>query len=156
MRTHMMKWMLAAAICFPIALSAQNVTMLSHNSPEAVARVLENQAALQLTTAQVERLNQLLAELTREQTRLVTAEWLGAPGKARVPRYERVRVASHPDRYMEITMVPKIVAFNRVPGKAVPRLAQIPVFQLIERPCPFTFLAGAQLDQAHELLTMRM
>ena len=156
MRTHMMKWMLAAAICFPVALSAQNVTMLSHNSPEAVARVLQNQAALQLTTAQVERLNQLLAELTREQTRLVTAEWLGAPGKARVPRYERVRVAPHPDRYTEITMVPKIVAFNRVPGKAVPRLAQIPVFQLIERPCPFTFLAGAQLDQAHELLTIRM
>ena len=153
MRTHMMTWALAAVLTFPAVLPAQNVTMLSHNSPEAVARLLENQAALQLTTAQVERLNQLQVEFTREQTRLVVVGWLGAPGKARVPRFERVRVAPRPDRYTEVRMISRVVAFNRVPGKAVPRLARTPVYQLVERPCPFTFLAGAQLDKAHELLT---
>lgn len=156
MRTHMMTWALAAALSFPAALSAQRVTMLSHNSPEAVARLLENQAALQLTTAQVERLNRLQVVFTREQTRLVRVGWLGAPGKAQVPRFERVRVASRPDHYAETRMISRVVDFNRVPGKAVPRLARTSMVRLVERPCPLTFLSGTQLDKAHELLTIRM
>ena len=153
MRTHMMSWALAAALTFPAALPAQNATILNHNSPEAVARLLENQDALQLTTAQVERLNQLKVAFTREQTRLVTAGWLGAPGKARVPQYARVRVTPRPDHYAEARTSSKVVAFNRVPGKAVPRTVRTLEYQVVERPCPFTFLAGAQLDKAHDLLT---
>jgi hypothetical protein len=153
MRTHMMSWALAAALTFPAVLPAQNATVLSHNSPEAVARLLQNQDALQLTTAQVDRLNQLQAEFTREQTRLVTVGWLGAPGKARVPVYDRVLVAPRPDHYAEARMTSRIVAFTRVPGKTVPRLERAVVYQVVERPCPFTFLAANQLDKAHELLT---
>jgi len=153
MRTNMMTWMLAVALSFPAALSAQSVAVLSHNSPEAVARLLENRGALQLTTTQVERLNQLQVGFTRGQTRLVRVGWLGAPGKGSVPRYERVRVASRPDRYMEVRMASRILAMDRVPGKAVPRLVRTHEYRLVERPCPFTFLAGAQLDKAHELLT---
>jgi hypothetical protein len=153
MRMNILFWALATGIAFPTGLFAQdNGTVLSHNSTEAVSMVLAHQVELQLSPAQLEHLKELQSTFAREQTRFVLVGWKGAPGKNATPRYEKIRVAPRLDRYIQTRASFRIRAFDRVPGKAVPRLIRNRVIQLVERPCPFAFLEGSQLDLVHGLL----
>ncbi|MEP7325869.1 MAG: hypothetical protein ABI836_07975 [Gemmatimonadota bacterium] len=145
---------LAAALARVPSLQGQeHPAMLNHNSVAAVTRVLENGPTLRLTPAQVVTLTELRSRFTREQTRLVRVGWLGGPGKVAVPRYQRVLVAPRPDHYALVTVRTSIAGFDRVPGKAVPRLNRARVISLVQRPCPFTFLASEQIAKVHDLLT---
>ena len=154
MRTNILFWVMATGIAFPTGLYAQDKGMVwSHNSTEAVSMVLDYQDQLQLSPAQLDQLKELQSTFNREQTRLVVVGWKGAPGKSATPRYERVRVAVRPDRYTETPTSFRMGSFDRVPGKMVPRLSRDRVTRLLERPCPFAFLASDQLDQVHQLLT---
>jgi hypothetical protein len=153
MRTNILFWAMVTGIAFPTGLFAQNNGMvLSHNSPEAVSAVLTHQEELRLSPAQLEHLQQLHRTFIREQTRFVQVGWKGAPGKNATPRLEKVRVAPRPDRYIRTRTTFRIRAFDRVPGKAVPRLVRNRVIELVEQPCPFAFLEGSQLDLVHGLL----
>jgi hypothetical protein len=154
MRTNILFWVMATGIGFPTGLYAQDKGMMrSHNSTEAVSMVLAHQDELQLSAAQLEQLKGIQSTFDREQTRLTRVGWRGAPGKSATPRYETVRVAARPDRYTETRTNFRIRSFDRVPGKMVPRFSREQEISLVERPCPFTFLAGAQMDQVHLLLT---
>ena len=154
MRTNILFWAMVTVVTLPAGLFAQdNGRVLSHNSTEAVSVVLAHQDELQLSPAQLEQLKKLQSTFVREQTRRVVVGWRGAPGKNATRRYERVRVAARPDRYTETRTRFRIRSFDRVPGKMVPRLSRERMTRLVERPCPFTFLASAQMDQVHQLLT---
>ncbi len=154
MRTLLIGVALAATLAHASTLQGQErAAMLSHNSVAAVTRVLANGETLRLTPAQVTTLTELRSRFTREQTRLVRVGWIGGPGKAVVPQYERVVVAPRPDHYALVTVRTAIAGFDRVPGKPVPRLNRVRVVSLVQRPCPFTFLATGQVDKVHELLT---
>jgi hypothetical protein len=154
MRGIILPFAMAATVAVTRSLPAQN-TPTAHNSAAAVALVLRNSAPLGLNQLQVDRLIVLEERFIREETRLVRTGWFGAPGKARFPRYARIRVAPQGDAYTETRDVVKVLSYNRVPGKLVPRLARIPVVSLIDPPCPFAFLAGEQVAMVHELLSMR-
>ena len=153
MRANTLLWALATACAVPAGLAAQDAgRVLSHNSTEAVSMVLAHQEELQLSPAQLARLTELQSTFAREQTRYVLVGWKGAPGKNATPRYAKIRVTPRPDRYVQSRASFRIRDFERVPGKAVPRLIRSRVVQLVERPCPFAFLAGNQLDLVHSLL----
>jgi hypothetical protein len=151
---NLLLWAVAAGVIFPAGLNAQNNTaILNHNSTEAVSTVLAHQQVLQLDSAQLHQLNELQAKLEREQTRLVFAGWRGAPGKNATPRFARERIAARPDHYVQTRMTARIIAFDRVPGKAVPRIRRGRVTRLVESPCPFGFLTSTQLELVHGFLT---
>ena len=154
MRTQLIGLALAVALVQAPALRGQEyAATMSHNSVAAVTRVLANGEALQLTPTQIATLTELRSRFTREQTRLVRVGWVGGPGKAAAPRYERVLVAARPDHYSTVTIRTRIAGFDRVPGKAVPRVERTRTVRLVERPCPFRFLAAEQIDRVHDLLT---
>lgn len=154
MRTNILFWVMATGIGFPTGLYAQDKSMVrSHNSTEAVSMVLAHQDELQLSPAQLEQLKSIQSTFDRDQTRLILVGWRGAPGKSATPRYERTRVAARPDRYTVTRTSFRIRSFDRVPGRMVPRLSRDRLTRLVERPCPFAFLASDQLDQVHQLLT---
>lgn len=153
MRANSLFWALATAIAVPAGLAAQDTgRVLSHNSTEAVTVVLAHQDVLQLSVTQLDQLRALQARFDRQQTRLAMVGWRGAPGKSRVPRYERLRVPAGPERYTETRTIVRIVSFDRVPGKTVPRIQRTRVTRLVDPPCPFSFLADNQLELVHGLL----
>ena len=153
MRANILYWALATAIAVPAGLAAQDTGgVLSHNSTEAVSRVLAHQDVLHLSDAQLDQLRALQTRFDRQETRLVMVGWKGALGKSRTPRYARLHVPAAPERYVETGTIVRIRSFDRVPGKTVPRIQRTPVTRLVDPPCPFSFLADNQLELVHELL----
>ncbi len=154
MRNQLIGLALAVALTQAPSLQGQlHPAILNHNSVAAVTRVLANGETLRLTPAQVVTLTELRSRFTREQTRLVRVGWRGAPGKVAVPQYQRVQVAPRPDHYALVTVRTSIAGFDRVPGKAVARVSRVQVISLVQRPCPFIFLASEQIAKVHDLLT---
>lgn len=153
MRGIILRFAMVATFAFTRSLPAQDARTV-HNSAAAVALVLKNSATLGLNQLQVDRLIALEERLTRNETRLFRTGWLGTPGKARSPRYERIRVAPHADVYAETRDVVKVVSYSRVPGKFVPRLARTAIVTLVDQPCPFAFLASEQITMVHALLSI--
>lgn len=153
MRGYILSIAMVATFAVTRSLPAQD-TPTVHNSAAAVALVLQNSAPLGLNQSQVDRLIALEERFIREETRLVRTGWFGSPGKARFPRYERIRVAPRADNYTETRDVVRVVSHSRVPGKFVPRLTRTPVVSLVDQPCPFAFLAGEQIAMVHELLSI--
>lgn len=153
MRANILCWAVATAIAVPAGLAAQDTGgVLSHNSPQAVSRVLAHQDVLHLSDAQLNQLRALQTRFDRRETRLVMVGWKGVPGKSRTPRYERVQVPAEFERYVETGTIVRIRSFDRVPGKTVPRFQRTRLTRLVDPPCPFSFLADNQLELVHELL----
>lgn len=153
MRTQLISLAVAAAILQAPRLNGQAIPRtVGHNSAEAVARVMANAQVLHLTAAQNAKLSELQSVFTRRETRLIRAGWVGTPGRAGIPAFKKIRIAPRPELYTEVRTENRLLALDRVPGKAVPRLERTRVIRLVQQPCPFTFLASDQLAKAHEFL----
>ena len=123
----------AAAILQASALEARVVVRPPtraeiHGSPMAVTYLLAHRQDLGLTDEQVVKLNKMIPTVRVVEERMVLVGLDRVPGKANVPRYERVRVAVAPAEAKAKKERLVIKDLDRVPGKAhVPRYERVPL-----------------------------
>ena len=117
--------------------------MEQHHTVAAIDLLVANRDSLKLTDDQLEKLADLRA-------RFAQAGGHAMPGAGTGTRMGH-GMAMGQGKAMEHPMTPRgHIAFDRIPGKMVPRVHRSPADN--SPMCPFAILTGIQRERAHQLL----
>jgi hypothetical protein len=122
--------------------------MMQHHSTAAVDLLLAHRDSLKLSDDQVKKLSELREHYTRAGDHAMHGMPMGQGGA--MGQGMEMKAGMGMGAGMSMMQQPPTSAFDRVPGKMVPRIHRTPPEH--DPMCPMASLSQAQRHQAHQLL----